>query len=455
MAARTHYETLGVARDASSVDIAAAFRDKLAALKADPRATPAQVESLKEAYQTLATPVRRENYDETLPPTPAQRREAARQLVEEKRAEEAGDGPDWRGKAAKLGVPIVLVAIVAWGVFQKFRAPPPLPRIVSMTTMTIPAPPEPAAEEPAEGEPRRAVASSPAPAGSIPPGSPEELFSTVSASIVRVFAGDPAKPSKQGSGVVIEAARVVTNCHVVAGGGRITVKAGLAAHSATVRVADEERDLCVLDVPGLDAPAVPLGTVANLRVGQRVYAIGAPLGLELTLSEGIVSSLRVVPEGKVIQTTAPVSPGSSGGGLFDTRGELVGIVTFQSRDGQNLNFAVPVDWLADLRDRKSASPAAVASAPVDVPITQRVSGTWWCFGTMSGRNSVYDYGRDGILRLTNNDGRPDVVVPYRVVGQTIQYTFQGQVLSLRIESISEERMVLFVQEGQRLACERR
>jgi serine protease Do len=107
---------------------------------------------------------------------------------------------------------------------------------------------------------------------------------------------------------------------------------------------------------GLTAPAVTIGTAETLKTGQKVYAIGSPQGLELTISDGIVSGMRSLPQGRVIQTTAPISPGSSGGPLFDAYGRLVGIMTFQHRLGQNLNFAVPADWIADIRSRSATNP---------------------------------------------------------------------------------------------------
>ena len=153
------------------------------------------------------------------------------------------------------------------------------------------------------------------------------------------------RPMSQGSGVVVGPGVIVTNCHVTKGSHDITVKVGREEFRATALSADEEHDLCRLSVAGLAAPAVSLVPVAQLKTGQRVFAIGAPQGFELTISEGIVSSLRPVADGTVIQTTAPISSGSSGGGLFDTSGRLVGIVTFQHKYGQNLNFALPADWI--------------------------------------------------------------------------------------------------------------
>jgi S1-C subfamily serine protease len=121
--------------------------------------------------------------------------------------------------------------------------------------------------------------------------------------------------------------------------------------SYEARVADSmvSRDLCLLDVSDIDAPAIALGRAEDLRVGQRVFALGAPQGLELTFSEGMVSSLRGNETLQLIQTSAPISPGSSGGALLASDGKLIGITTMGSREGQNLNFAVPADWIADFR----------------------------------------------------------------------------------------------------------
>jgi hypothetical protein len=108
-------------------------------------------------------------------------------------------------------------------------------------------------------------------------------------------------------------------------------------------------------VPRLYAPWAVVST-GKLRVGQRVYAIGAPEGLELTLTEGLISSLRDFEGSQYIQTSAAISQGSSGGGLFDTEGRLIGITAFFIAEGQNLNFALPAAWIVDL-DRTSRAAA--------------------------------------------------------------------------------------------------
>jgi tetratricopeptide (TPR) repeat protein len=128
---------------------------------------------------------------------------------------------------------------------------------------------------------------------------------------------------------------------------------------ASLEASNPDKDLALLSPQGLDV-AMParLGQTSKLKVGEPVYAVGAPHGLELSLSEGIVSQLRG-GNPPLIQTTAAVSPGSSGGGLFNADGELVGIITFQLKEGQNLNFALPVEWLTGIaRTAKSSSSPA-------------------------------------------------------------------------------------------------
>jgi hypothetical protein len=126
---------------------------------------------------------------------------------------------------------------------------------------------------------------------------------------------------------------------------------GDKVHPATLRYSDWDRDICSLSVKGLIGQAVVIGSSKTLKVGAKVYAIGAPHGFVLTLSDGIVSSLREIEGSNYIQTTAAISSGSSGGGLFDESGALVGLMTFNFTKGQNLNFAAPVEWVEELPKR--------------------------------------------------------------------------------------------------------
>ena len=184
---------------------------------------------------------------------------------------------------------------------------------------------------------------------------PDQLFEKLSPSIWVVTTFDAAeKRLAQGSGVVIEPGMLITNCHVLARARAVVVRRDNVAYGATLEHADVERDLCQLQVKNFTAPAVELAPTGGLRVGQRVYAVGNPRGLEVTFSDGLISGLRRAADDKtveLVQTTAPISPGSSGGGLFDSTGRLVGITTATRRDSQNLNFAMPADWIREVPAR--------------------------------------------------------------------------------------------------------
>lgn len=146
---------------------------------------------------------------------------------------------------------------------------------------------------------------------------------------------------KSGSGFFVAPQRVVTNLHVISGGGIVSVatldKKQFAAASARI---DEPHDLAVLDCPEATSVAtLPLGDIADVTIGESVVAAGSPLGMEGTISAGIVSAKRNFKGVVVIQTTAPISQGSSGGPLIDSRGRVIGVNSFMAAEGQNLNFA--------------------------------------------------------------------------------------------------------------------
>jgi len=175
------------------------------------------------------------------------------------------------------------------------------------------------------------------------PQDPSAIFQRVAPGVVIVSAARQ-DGFTQGSGVVLAAGTIVTNRHVVQGASQVRISQGNQSWQPTTVRLDSRHDLAELRVAGLPASPVAVRSSRDLQIGERVYAIGAPKGLELTLSEGLVSSLRSYQGGTAIQTTAPLSHGSSGGGLFDARGRLIGITTFGITDAETLNFALPVEW---------------------------------------------------------------------------------------------------------------
>ena len=345
---RSHYELLDIAEDAKREQIALAYQRSLEALARDTDAVPGVKEDLRRAYEVLTDPMQRMTYDLSL------RRNAPQMTFDSVEEDEESLisrlwGPVW---VKLLVLVMALLMVTMWMRSGKRDANIGLPssELVSSTTAGNPLAVAPGRSndvgtQSTAGKPD---VSSTAAGGR----SAEDVFAKVSASIVRInVANTGGEVTSSGSGVVIGFGMVVTNCHVALRGESLEVKVGGASYSASVDVADEERDLCRLSVSGLSAPSVSIGSIDTVRIGQRVYAIGAPQGLDLTISDGIVSALREMQGGRVIQTSAPVSPGSSGGGLFDTSGKLVGIVTFQTRSGQNLNFALPADWVSEIKNR--------------------------------------------------------------------------------------------------------
>lgn len=156
---------------------------------------------------------------------------------------------------------------------------------------------------------------------------------------------------------------LVTNCHTLVGATSLRVSQRGRTANAVFLFGDPAVDICIVATP-LRLPVVPPRTFFELRVGETVYAIGAPRGLELSITNGIISQLRGSPfePPMLVQTTAPISPGSSGGGLFDSRGRLIGLTTFMLRESQALNFAISINMANHLPNDRAAKRLSDLSA---------------------------------------------------------------------------------------------
>lgn len=191
-----------------------------------------------------------------------------------------------------------------------------------------------------------------------------------------VMSDKDGKPIAQGSGFFVSKDGVIiTNYHVIAEGSSALVKLPDGAFFVVdgVLAFDKARDVAVIKAHGDNFRTLTLGNSDRVQVGQEVVAIGNPLSLESTVSNGIVSSIRTIEEegGKYLQVTAPISPGSSGGPLFNMAGEVVGITTMYIKGGENLNFAIPINDAKRLLLAKSARlqnfPNEPESASTDAP----------------------------------------------------------------------------------------
>ncbi|NML15812.1 tetratricopeptide repeat-containing S1 family peptidase [Azohydromonas caseinilytica] len=166
-------------------------------------------------------------------------------------------------------------------------------------------------------------------------------------SVMRVEAEGENGRLQLGSGVVIARERVVTNCHVTRNARNISVVQAGTRWSVQAQSLDAERDLCVLQVPGLPNAPVPLGRAASLREGHELAALGYTGGPALQISGGSVVALHHWSGNVVIQCSNGFTSGASGGGLFDRDGRLVGILTFRLPGGRTHYYAVPAEWLLD------------------------------------------------------------------------------------------------------------
>ncbi len=152
----------------------------------------------------------------------------------------------------------------------------------------------------------------------------------------------------QGTGFLVSRdGRIVTNYHVIKDASSAIAKLpdGAFYEVEGVVAFDKARDLAVIKAHGQNFRVVSLGNSDRVQVGEEIVAIGSPLSLESTVSSGIVSGIRNIENegGNFLQITAPISPGSSGGPLFDMAGDVVGITTLYLKGGENLNFAIPVN----------------------------------------------------------------------------------------------------------------
>ncbi len=174
--------------------------------------------------------------------------------------------------------------------------------------------------------------------------SPQEIYQSESGGMALIETyDDEGRKRELGSGFVVSSdGTAITNYHVIRGAYRATVKFsdGTVGSVDGVDAYDQNRDLAVIRLTPAPKTVLGIGDSDKVQVGDKVVAIGSPLGLQNTMSIGIVSAIR----NGVIQMSTPISPGSSGGAVFDQYGKVVGVSVAYMAQGQNLNFAIPINW---------------------------------------------------------------------------------------------------------------
>lgn len=172
----------------------------------------------------------------------------------------------------------------------------------------------------------------------------------------KVFAKIDERHSSTGSAIKIWPEYFITNNHVVEGSKDIRIEYLGKTYSSTIFRVNSRLDLAILYVKGVPSDKIPSVPLYTARPGQTVYALGNPQGFSYSISNGIVSAIRPSPDGAgfmVIQNTAPISPGSSGGALLNEYGQVIGITTSSyvgkgANMTQQLNFAIPVEQVRTL-----------------------------------------------------------------------------------------------------------
>jgi hypothetical protein len=172
----------------------------------------------------------------------------------------------------------------------------------------------------------------------------------------------------------------VTNHHVVADAAAVSVRfaSGEVYRNVYLLSSDPVEDLAFLRIEAADLPTIPLGNSGAVQVGDDVLLVGAPRGLEQTVSSGLISGIRFDEGVRVIQTSAAASPGSSGGPLLNRHGEAIGVMSFKVVNGENLNFTIPINYVRGKLETLVFSSKARVFEPLksDTAKAEKHPGVW-------------------------------------------------------------------------------
>jgi S1-C subfamily serine protease len=277
--------------------------------------------------------------------------------------------------------------------------------------------------------------------GAVAPKRADPALEQLRAATVLIEANGPGGRSV-GSGFLVADGALATAAHVVQGTwmGRITLSSGQILPIEGVRAIVPELDLAILAVPSMDVRPVRIGDARSLRIGQRLFAIGCPLGLGVSVSDGVLSATPVRADRSMLQISIPVSPGSSGGPIATESGEVVGLVVsgVRTEGAENLNFALPAGYLAaQLDSALAATPMSLAEVAGKAPI-----GTALAFSEgMSNkplppvnRSVGVSYARIGGVEVLDQWSRPDGVRISSLMKVDVAFTATGDTVVDRVRT---------------------
>lgn len=175
-----------------------------------------------------------------------------------------------------------------------------------------------------------------------------EVFRRVKPAVV-IIKGLSSEGSVVGAGFILSPdGKIATALHVIQNlkSGGVRLATGEIFESFSVVAFDQRKDLAIIKVAGFDLPSLELGNANLVAPGDPVVLIGNPQGLEGSVTTGVISAVRDSPDGfKIIQTDAAANPGNSGGPLMNASGQVIGILDFKLRGSENLNFALPINYI--------------------------------------------------------------------------------------------------------------
>ena len=190
---------------------------------------------------------------------------------------------------------------------------------------------------------------------------------TLPSTVLLVMGNSDTEEVKSGSGFFVAEDIVVTNFHVIKetteGYAKIYGQDKIYEILGIVGI-DEKNDLALLKIKGIKGKALKLNTDDSAAIGDEVFAVGNPKGLEGTFSQGIVSSIRKTGKFNLLQITASISSGSSGGAVLNDKGEVIGVAVGAIESGQSLNFAIPVFLLRSLISNQQSLKSLVSNSAV-------------------------------------------------------------------------------------------
>ena len=207
----------------------------------------------------------------------------------------------------------------------------------------------------------------------------DELLHKLDEQVVRVQVALANGGYGVGSGVVVAKDQVVTNCHVVANALNISITSKGESYPVSAIKPDWHHDICIVKVEGLTAPIATIGSSKSLKYEQPIFTVGYPNFLSSPVSTfGFVKGLYPMDDSVIIRATSTFRLGDSGGGVFDEKGNLVGVMTLKSPGHNAYYYNMPVEWVKALLNTPEqaittkSKPAFWAVAPEHWPFFMRV-----------------------------------------------------------------------------------